>query len=253
MRMKLFKFFSIVGLTFLFISCGGPSIKFEKTPLDKVIQQLSAEKDFSIILFDMDYDEGAKKYKHKYQTLVPKDDTVLVNTTPWFDVSDIFFEKHVDNMGMEVASKVNGKLNKKASPPGYNHYVGNQRYGRWTQRNGSSFWEFYGQYAFMSSMFGLGHNPIRRSYYDDYRTNYYGSRSYYGPRNNGRNYYGTSSRFNSNRSTSWSSKPADFKSRVRSKVKQSASVSKSRISRSSSRYSSSSSSGYRSRGGGSGK
>ncbi|PLX21648.1 MAG: hypothetical protein C0599_07630 [Salinivirgaceae bacterium] len=250
--MKLFKFFSIVGLTFLFISCGGPSIRFEKTPLDKVIQDLSAEQNFSIILYDMDYDEGTNKYKHMYQTLVPKDDTVLVNTTPWYDVPDVFFEKNVDNMGMEIASKVNGKLNKKASPPGYNHYVGNDRYGRWTQRNGSSFWEFYGQYAFMSSMFGLGHNPIRRSYYDDYRTNYYGSRAYYGPSNNGRNYYGTRSNYNTSRSsTNWTKKPSTFKDKVRSKVKQSASVTrKSRISRSSSRSSSSS---FRSRGGGFGK
>lgn len=248
--MKLTKFISIVGLTFLFISCGGPSIKFQKTPLDKVIKQLSLEQDFSIILYDMDYDEGTNKYKQKYQTLIPNDDTVLVNTTPWYEVSDMFFEKHIDDMGMVIASKVNGKLNKTASPPGYDHYVGNQRYGHWSQRNGSSFWEFYGQYAFMSSIIGMGHNPIRRSYYDDYRTNYYGSRAYYGPRSNGSTYYGTRSRFNSSTSgRSWNTKAGDFKSRVRSKVKQSASVSKSRISRSTSR----SGSNYRSRGGGFGK
>jgi len=160
---------------------------------------------------------------------------------------------------MEVATKKDGKLSKVASPAGYNHYVGNQKYGHWTERNGSSFWEFYGRYAFMSSMFHMM-SPVHRSYWNDYRGGYYGSRPYYGP--SGSNIYGTRSYTSSSsgRNTTWGSKPTNFKSQVRNQVSRSSSAAKSksysssssysRKSRSSSRYSSSSS---RSRSGGFGK
>ncbi|ALO14004.1 hypothetical protein L21SP5_00325 [Salinivirga cyanobacteriivorans] len=252
--MKLMKYVFITGLIFMLAGCGSP-VRYQKSPVDKLVKQLSNERDFSIILYDMNYNESSNDYNHQYQVLIPKEDTVLAEITPWYTVSDMFFQKHVDNMGMEIVSKIDGKLNKKAAPPGYNHYVGNERYGRWENRNGNSFWEFYGKYAFMSSMFNMMSHPVQRSYYNDYRNNYYGSRSYYGPTRNGRNYYGTKSRYNQNRqSTAWNRKGSTFKSKVRSRVKQSASRSRSafnsRRSRGSSRYSSSS---YRSRGGGFGK
>ncbi len=247
--MKTIKYTILFGVILLLTGCGGSSVKYQKTPLDEVIKGLSQVKNFSIILYDMNYDEGARKYQHKYQVVVPKNDTVVSEISPWYTVSDVFFQKHVNNMGMEIATKKNGKLTKKASPPGYNHYVGNERYGRWTQRNGGSFWEFYGKYAFMSSMFNMMSNPIRRNHYYDYQSNYYGNRSYYGPYNNGRYAYGTNSRYNSSRkSTAWNRKPNTFKQKVRSRVKQSAATSKRRM-RSTSRYGSS----YRSRGGGFGK
>ncbi|HKK59419.1 MAG TPA: hypothetical protein VJ937_08080 [Salinivirga sp.] len=246
--MKILKYIFFTGMIFLLAGCISPT-RYQKSPVDKLVKQLSNEQDFSIILYDMNYDERSNDYKHQYQVLIPKKDTVLAEITPWYTVSDVFFQKHVDNMGMEITAKVDGKLTKKAAPPGYNHYVGNQRYGQWTNRNGNSFWEFYGRYAFMSSMFHMMSNPVQRSYYNNYRSNYYGSRSYYGPTRNGRNYYGTQSRYNQNRqSTAWNRKGNTFKSKVRSRVKQSAI--KSRRTRSSSRYSSSS---YRSRGGGFGK
>ena len=137
----------------------------------------------------------------------------------------------------------NGKLHKNASPPGYNNYVGNEKYGQWENRGGNSFWAFYGQYAFMSSMFNMMTYPVRRSYYNDYRGGYYGTgRSYYGPRTTGGStYYGTNSAYNksSKPNSSWSRNTSSFKNRVAG-----------RTSRSSSRYGRSSS---RSRGGGFGK
>ena len=163
--------------------------------------------------------------------------------TDWYEVSEGYFESHANDMGMEIASRgEDGKLQKGASPPGYNNYVGNPKYGRWENRGGSSFWAFYGQYAFMSSMFNMMTYPVRRSYWNDYRGSYYGTgRSYYGPTASGRSYYGTNSDYN--RSTrpnsTWSRNTSSFKNRVSS-----------RTSRSSSRYGGSSS---RSRGGGYGK
>jgi hypothetical protein len=231
-------------------SCSfGNERKYEKTPVDKMILSLSKESDYSILLADMDNRDNS--YYHKYTTLIEKPDTVLVRKTDWEKVSDIFFDTHINNLGMAIVSKKDGEISKVASPAGYNNYVGNEKYGRWENRNGGSFWAFYGQYAFMSTLFNMNSYPARRSYYDDYRGGgYYGSRPYYGPRGN--TVYGTKSYTSrgNGKSTTWASKPSSFKNNVRSQVSRSAKQSKSRTSRNSSRYTKSSS---RSRSGGFGK
>ena len=211
---------------------------------------------FSIILHDMDYDDGTDKYKHQYQIVKEQPDTVTSEITQWYDVTDIEFNKNIENMGMEIASKKDGVVKKVAAPPGYSNSVGNEKYGQWkTRSDGTSFWEFYGQYMFISSMFNMMSYPVSRGYYDDYGRSYRSGRSYYGPSSGGKSMYGTNSSYNSSKTSSkWGSKPSSFKSSVRSKVSRSASRStaakNSRTSRSSSRYSSSSS---RSRSGGYGK
>jgi hypothetical protein len=238
----------ILPIFILLLSGCGSKLDLTKKPVDIMIRDMSDLSTFSIILYDMNT-EGSlfKKYYHQYRTIReddkgdPKEDI-----SGWYEVSKEYFMSHIDNMGMEIASKQDGKVTKTVSPPGYGSYVGNQRYGHWVQRNGHSFWAFYGQYAFMSSMFGMMSYPVRRSYYDDYRTNYYGSgRTYYGPRGtDGRSMYGTNSAYTSSRTNSrWNTNPTNnsMKQRVRSST--------SRSSRSGSRYSSSS----RSRSGGYGK
>lgn len=62
--------------------------------------------------------------------------------------------------------------------------VGNPHYGHWQQQsNGTSFWAFYGQYAFLSSLFdrpySYGYWSRNRdySYYHDVGRNHYSSRS----------------------------------------------------------------------------
>ncbi len=236
------------------------SSTWQKTPVDKLITKLNSEQNYSIILLDMD--SRNDRYYHMYNVIVEHPDTVLSSTTDWEEVPDVFFSANVDNMGMEIVSKKDGKLSKQASPAGYNHYVGNPKYGHWEQRNGGSFWAFYGQYAFMSSMFNMMTYPARRSYYDDYyRGGYYGSRPYYGP--SGRTVYGTNTYTSTGagKSSTWGNKPSSFKQNVRSQVQRSTSAKSSRsyssgssysnkTSRSSSRYSRSSS---RSRSGGFGK
>ncbi|MPQ48173.1 hypothetical protein GCQ56_14290 [Marinifilum sp. N1E240] len=234
---------------------------WEKSPVDDLIKDLNGEQNFSIILFDMDADENGNTYRHQYQTIIQRPDTVIESKSDWKNVSETFFSQNINNMGMEIASKKDGKVTKQAVPAGYNHYVGNEKYGRWENRGGTSFWAFYGQYAFMSSMFNM--MTYRRSYWDDYnRGGYYGgSRGYYGP--SGSNpVYGTKSYTSSSSGSKskWASKPSTFKDRVRTKVSRSSSTSNSKFSkqrtatktkRSSSRYSSSRST--RSRSGGFGK
>ncbi len=262
----------VIAIIFFFISFRGckdndkstqqadrQQTTYTKSPVDNLIRDLSSEQNFTIILFDMDYVESSNEYKHKYNVIVDRPDSVYTKESDWLVVGSVFFNANVDNMGMELASKKDGKLNKIAAPAGYSNYIGNEKYGQWKERDGSSFWEFYGKYAFMSSMFRMAMFPVHYSYWNNYNSNYYGrGRSYYGPTNNGRQMYGTNSNYaQSSKSSKWNSKTSDFKSRVRSKVNKSA-TSTSRVSRSantkrartSSRYSSSSS---RSRSGGFGK
>ncbi|PCH71056.1 MAG: hypothetical protein COC06_02700 [Bacteroidales bacterium] len=228
---------------------------WQKSPVDNLIKELNDEKNFSIILLDMDANESSDDYRHQYQVIIQRPDTVVEQKSAWKNVSATFFSQNLNNMGMEIASKKDGVVTKQAVPAGYNHYVGNEKYGRWENRGGSSFWAFYGQYAFMSSMFNMG--SYRRSYWNDYRGGgYYGSsRGYYGP-SGGSPVYGTKSYTSSNsgRTSKWGSKPSSFKDKVRSRVSRSASASSTRSStkttRSSSRYRSSST---RSRSGGFGK
>jgi len=244
----IYKFLSIIGLFAIFASCSSDA-EFQKSPVDDMIKEMTAEQDFTIILHDMDVEEGtfSDKYKHQYQVITVKDSTPAEKVTEWYYVSEEFFMTHQNDMGMEIASKKDGAVSKDVAPPGFSNYVGNPSYGQWsTNSSGDSFWEFYGKFAMMSTMFNLMTYPAYNRTYGDYRSNYRGSgRPYYGSSMpDGRAQYGTNSghaaatRSNS----SWFSKASNqnFRDKVQNKT-----------SRSGSRYSTKSSS--RSRGGGSGK
>lgn len=225
------------------VGCGGK--KFTKNPVDVIIKDIPTDQVFSVILNDMDV-EGSffSTYKHEYKVIQEREvGKPEEYSSGWYEVDKRTFEKHANDMGMEIASRgEDGKLHKSVNPPGYNNYVGNSRYGQWENRGGTSFWAFYGQYAFMSSMFNMMAYPVRQSYYNNYRGSYYGTgRGYYGPTVSGRSYYGTNSAYTSSTrpSSSWSRNNSSFKQRVSS-----------RTSRSGSRYGGTSS---RSRGGGFGK
>jgi len=241
MKFNRFFLFAIIGFAFMIASCSSnkePERKFVRNPVDDLIRDMSSEKNYSIILFDMD--EKDKKYTHKYKILVEKKvtasletepkvlrgsmsgllaqanastesnavgtpeaaDSVLTTgpaeielketTTDWTEVSEDFFYKNIDNMGMEIASSTDGVVSKVPSPPGYDKYVGNEKYGQWrTNSSGGSFWHFYGQYMFMRYMF-MG-SPISRGGYQDYGRNYKGKQPYYGKTAQGGAKYGTNS------------------------------------------------------------
>lgn len=248
-------YLSLVVLALLVQACGPGTAKFVKNPVDDLIRDLSEVPNFSIILYDMNYDEAKEEYQHQYRILKEPlgADTIVEETTGWLPVSAAYFNEQIDNMGMTIASKTNGTVEKKVSPPGYNQYVGNEKYGQWNQKSdGTSFWEFYGQYAFLRSMLGFGYSPIYYGGWYDYRRNYYPyGRTYYGNSSNGGRRFGTNSTHNRSRSSAstWNSKNQNFKNRVRSQAQRSASRSK-RRSRSGSRYRGGSSSRGRGFGGG---
>lgn len=250
MLKTIYSFAAVLLLVFLSACGGGGSSEFQKATLDTIIRDLPDKQPWSIILYDMNVDGTFfKEYQHRYKIItqnIEGNDTIPEETlTDWYEVPKSEFNANVDNMGMEIAHRDDkNELHKSVNPPGYGNYVGNTRYGHWVQRDGGSFWEFYGRYAFMSSMFNMMTYPVRRTYYDDYYTNYYRTgRSYYGPVTNGRAYYGTYSDYNRRQNTSsrWHSRSSN--TRYAQRVND-------RVSRSNSRYGSGSS---RSRGGGFGK
>ena len=68
----------------------------------------------------------------------------------------------VNAISQEAEQKANNAKNYGAG----SQYIGNPHYGRWSHGSGGSFWAWYGQYRFFSSMFG-GH----RYYYNDWGRN----------------------------------------------------------------------------------
>jgi len=247
------KIFSLLFI-FILIACSSGR-SFTKSPVDTYIRDLSSEKTFTIVLHDLDVDGSFfKTYKHQYKIITEPNGEPKVAISKWFEVSKEFFFKHENDLGMELASKDSlGKLHKNVAPAGFSNYVGNRRYGQWSNGNGGGFWSFYGKYAMMSSMFNMMSGP-RYSYYNDYNRNYRNSRSYYGPKSGGSSYYGTYGKhtqksrpnFFKRKASKIRNSSRSFRDRVRNKVNRSSS----RRTRSSSRYRSSS---FRSRGGGFGK
>ena len=240
--------YSLLLIPLLFLSCR--SNDFEKSPVDELIRDMTDTPVYSIILYDMN-EEGSffKDYQHQYRIIKESKEGATPEEviTDWMPVSEDFFNRNIDNMGMEIAAKsADGTVSKTAAPPGYSNYVGNEKYGQWQQgSNGQSFWAFYGQYALLSSLFNMGTFPARRSYYDDYRGSRQAGRPYYGPISNGRPTYGTNSQYTTTTkpNTTWRNNPSSRAFRS----------SNQRTSRAGSRYGSGSSSSMRSRGGGFGK
>ncbi len=149
-------------------------------------------KDVALVKIDqdkilIDMKTARASYAHKYRMIANGKST----DTKWIQVTKQVYDQHRDHLGMTIYSKPEGVFPEDATdtaaPPGYN-YVGNPRYGRWQERNGNSFWVFYGRYALMRDLFwGVGsYRPIYRSEYRSYRRSrsvrraYFGSKKQYG-------------------------------------------------------------------------
>ncbi len=68
----------------------------------------------------------------------------------------------VNAVSQEAEQQANGSKDFGAG----SQYIGNPQYGHWSQGSGGSFWAWYGQYHFFSSLFGG-----RRYYYNDWGQN----------------------------------------------------------------------------------
>ncbi len=161
-------------------SCGA-----KRSPVERLAAQLDSKPDYTIILEDMQTGGSIfKQYYHRYKIIVGDKS----NFTGWEKVSENFYRQNENYLGMALLSKTeDGYVTKTPSPPGYQH-VGNSRYGEWrNDSSGNSFWAFYGQYMFMSHMFGMFNRPVYRNDYNSYTNSRNNSRPYYGKNNQ----YGT--------------------------------------------------------------
>ncbi|GGH70743.1 hypothetical protein [Phaeocystidibacter marisrubri] len=181
-----------------------------------VIRNHAADKNYSILLADMDFRDD--KYYHKYDViLMDPDSTFREEHTDWMEVSPPYFQRCQNAMGMEVASCVNGKVEQNIAPPGYSNHVGNPHYGRWH----GGYWIFFSRYSWLGSRY---RNSYYRPDYNSYNTY---SSSY---RAHNRDYYGQSGKYGTSaytstqqgKSTTWGGRSPQFKNNVRSQVKRSA-------------------------------
>lgn len=159
------------------------------------------------ILVDMDFAESDYNiaYRHTYRvvrtTVNPGGAPTVNQKNETQNVSEHVFRQNQRNLNMVIASKPTGKYDHETSnvvqPPGYNRIppVGqNNQYGQWQQRSdGTSFFEFYGQYALMRDMlWGSGGTTV--IYADDYRgyrRSYENRQPYYGRTTGGERRFGT--------------------------------------------------------------
>ena len=163
-----------------------PSCGSSRSPVDRLVAKYGNVPEFSVILEDMDISGSMfPQYYHKYRVIIGD----KIYYTDWEKVSESYFRQNENYLGMALISKTeDNNVTKTPIPPGY-QYVGNSRYGEWqTDNSGNSFWAFYGQYMFMTSMFNMFSSPVYRSNYNTY-TQY---------RDSGRPFYGTENQYGTN-------------------------------------------------------
>lgn len=118
------------------------------------------------------------KYFHKYL----KEENGETSETGWEAVNASFYEQNQDNLGMAILSKPYGEFepDSQAAPPGM-AYVGNPKYGEWKKdETGSSFWSWYGRYAFFSNLFFFPPHYYSYGSWNRWRSDYRYQKPYYG-------------------------------------------------------------------------
>lgn len=117
-------------------------------------------------------------YFHKYL----KEENGETSETGWEAVNASFYEQNLENLGMAILSKPYGEFEPdfQAAPPGM-AYVGNSKYGEWKKdESGSSFWSWYGRYAFFSSLFFFPPHSYSYGSWNRWNTDYRYKKPYYG-------------------------------------------------------------------------
>ena len=174
--------------------CGGTAV--QSNPVKEMKQQFNSKKAYTILLEDMDL--SGEQYKHKYKLLeVLPDQKVDVSITDWKNISDDFYNYHQDDLGMELLSKNEAnKLNNLVSPPGFTNFIGNEKYGSWSESDVDSLsqWKFNATYAHLERDLGVKGLPIYRTEYQTYRDKYLFNRPFYGTQVVDSTKYGTRSR-----------------------------------------------------------
>ena len=177
------------------------TLKSGATELPKQAEQLKSltgqlYQSWDKVLVDMETRGSgkAREYNQKIKTVR----TTLTDATAkggtatsdekWVDVSKAEYQAMEKNLGMAIEHKSAGKYDTESErvvqPAGF-AYMAPQgqrnQYGYWEQRNGTSFWVFYGQYALMRDLlFNRDYRGIDYREYQDYRNYRQRNETYYG-------------------------------------------------------------------------
>jgi hypothetical protein len=173
-------------------SCGGTVIP--TNPVKEMRATLETVPEYTVLLNDMDLKDT--QYKHQYKIIeVPADGKIKSKITDWEDVSDDYFALHQDDLGMELLSKKSdGKMNNLVTPPGFTNFVGNAKYGSWSNDSIPS-WKFKSAYAGLEDDLGLKGLAVTQTEYQEYKSKYLNNRPYYGSKvHKDSTRYGTRSR-----------------------------------------------------------
>lgn len=244
---------TILIILFMVISCSktAPVYRVSTEPTDEIISNLGGD-DFSIVLNDMDITKELIKgdnytvYKHKYHILKLKNDSLIVDSLDWKSVNEKFFKKYEKDLGMEIINLHDGTLSKVAQPVGHGWAVGNPKHGKWvadstktTNSNQQRHWRPH-----TSGIFWFWMLSRRTSYgnYNNTRSYRSSGKTYYGNTGTGHSKYGTNSKYQKTKRSSFFTRTRKNKTWNNYRKK---------TSKSSSRYSGSSKT--RSRSGGFGK
>lgn len=115
--------------------------------------------------------------------------TEVSSETQWLELPRSACEPVRNNLGMAIEHKPAGVFDSEAQrvaePAGFAYIAppsqGSNQYGRWEQRDGQSFWVWYGQYALLRDLFfHRDYRPLDTREYEGYRTAQQSGRTYYG-------------------------------------------------------------------------
>ena len=168
------------------------------TTWDKILIDLRDRKSGGM----RDYEEEIKLVRTKLvDASGTKGDTTSEEN--WVEVPKATYAVAEKNVGMAIAHKPAGKYDSEADevaqPAGFAYMAPpGQRngYGYWEQRDGGSFWVWYGQYALLRDLlWGHSYQPIPSREWEYYRTARSSGQTYYGHDEGGAPKYGTHGTF----------------------------------------------------------
>ena len=156
------------------------------------LQSLTGQLDDSWdkILVDMEVrgSGSSREYDQKIRT-IRTHAGATTSDEQWVKVSPATYDAMHNDLGMAIEHKPAGAYDSEADhvaqPAGFAYVAtpsqGSNQYGHWEQRDGHSFWVFYGQYALLRDLlFNRSYRPLDRGDWEGYRTQRDRGQTYYG-------------------------------------------------------------------------
>lgn len=174
----------------------------KRSEIEGLIAQLNTTWDK--VLVDMEHRRG--QYQEQIRTVSTPKDGQTTSREDWVEVSQARYDALKNNLGMSIEHKPLGKYDveadRVAQPAGFAYMAPpgqSNQYGHWENRDGGSFWVWYGQYALLRDLlFNHRYVPLPSGDYYQYRDYRSRGQTYYG-RDYGTNGSTTADRYSGSR------------------------------------------------------